>query len=154
MHLRPIYPSLCGGSLGVVGLDSSLKSLGVRANDLGYLVAVLEEEESRHGADAEFLGNIGDLVDVELVEFGGWIVVREPGAMVNFLIKFSKTSRSLLYNLGRDDLARPAPCREGIEDEEGVFLFEGLVEVALAIGPIASACRFQSSWRRRAMHFM
>ena len=54
--------------LANVGFDSRLECLGVRAHDLGDLVAVLEEQECGHGADAELLRDVGDLVDVELVE--------------------------------------------------------------------------------------
>ena len=60
--------SLLATNLLVVGLDSGLKSLGVSADHLSNLVAALEEQESGHGADAEFLCDIRDLVDVELVE--------------------------------------------------------------------------------------
>jgi hypothetical protein len=49
-------------------LDTSLDGLGVCADNLADLLAVLEEYEGGHGADAEFLRNVGDLVDVELVE--------------------------------------------------------------------------------------
>jgi hypothetical protein len=61
-----------------VFLDSSLKSLGVRADNLSYLVAVLEQQKGRHGADTEFLSDIGDLIDVDLVEAGGGVGVGEP----------------------------------------------------------------------------
>jgi hypothetical protein len=60
---------LCSLSFNV-GLDGSLKRLGVRANNLRYLLAVLEKEEGGHGADAEVLGNVGDFVHIELVEAG------------------------------------------------------------------------------------
>lgn len=49
-------------------LDARFDGLGVRADDLTDLLAVLEEYESGHGADAELLRNVGDLVDIELVE--------------------------------------------------------------------------------------
>jgi hypothetical protein len=62
----PQPPAAC--SLYEVGLDSSLERLWVCTNHLSDLLAVLEEEEGRHGTDAEFLGNIGDFVDVELVK--------------------------------------------------------------------------------------
>jgi hypothetical protein len=52
----------------VVLLDTSLDGLGVCADNLADLLAVLEEYKCGHGADAEFLRNVGDLVDVELVE--------------------------------------------------------------------------------------
>lgn len=49
-------------------LNPGLDGLGVCADNLSNLLAVLEEYEGRHGADAEFLGDVGDLIDVELVE--------------------------------------------------------------------------------------
>lgn len=59
-------------------LDSGLESGGVGTNDLADLGAVLEEEESGHGADGLLLGDLGDLVDVDLVEAGVGVVVGEP----------------------------------------------------------------------------
>jgi hypothetical protein len=54
--------------LAKVSLDSRLEGLRVRAHDLGDLVAVLEEQECGHGADAELLRDVRDVVNVELVE--------------------------------------------------------------------------------------
>lgn len=59
--------SLCS-DLAKVRLDSRLERLGVRAHDLGNLLAVPEQEERRHGADAEVLGDVWNVVDVELEE--------------------------------------------------------------------------------------
>lgn len=59
-------------------LDSGLESGRVGANDLADLLAVLEEEESGHGADGLVLGDLGDLIDVDLVEAGVGVVVGEP----------------------------------------------------------------------------
>lgn len=64
--------------LSVVSLDSGLESDGVGADDLADLLAVLVEEESGHGAHALLLGDLGDLVDVDLVEAGVGVVVGEP----------------------------------------------------------------------------
>lgn len=61
-------------------LDSGLESDRVGADDLGDLLAVLVEEESGHGADGLLLGDLGDLVDVDLVEAGVGVVVGEPVA--------------------------------------------------------------------------
>lgn len=66
-------------SLAEVLLDGSLKGLGVGADDLTDLVAALEEQEGGHGTDAELLGDVGDLVDVELVELGVGVGLGEPG---------------------------------------------------------------------------
>jgi hypothetical protein len=54
--------------LGDVGLDSSLESLGVGTNNLGDLVTTLEKKEGGHSADTELLSDVGNIVDVELVE--------------------------------------------------------------------------------------
>jgi hypothetical protein len=59
-------------------LDSGLKSNRVGANDLADLLAVLEQQESGHGADGLLLRDLGDLVDVDLVEAGVGVVVGEP----------------------------------------------------------------------------
>ena len=61
-----------------MGLDSGLEGDGVGADDLADLLAVLEEEESRHGAHTVLLGGVGDLVDVDLVEAGVGVGVGEP----------------------------------------------------------------------------
>lgn len=61
-----------------VGLDGSLESLRVGTDDLSDLLAVLEEKEGGHGADAELLSNVGDLIDIELVEAGVGICAGEP----------------------------------------------------------------------------
>lgn len=66
------------GVLNVVSLDGGLESDGVGADDLADLLAVLEEQEGGHGAHAVLLGDLGDLVDVDLVEAGVGVVVGEP----------------------------------------------------------------------------
>lgn len=70
-------------SLAEVLLDGSLKGLGVGADDLTDLLAALEEQEGGHGTDAELLGDVGDLVDVELVELGVGVGLGEPGRDVS-----------------------------------------------------------------------
>jgi hypothetical protein len=72
---------LCRCRAGVGG-DGGLEGLGVRTDDLADLLAVLEQEEGGHGADAEFLRNVGDLVDVDLVEAGVGVLLRESVASV------------------------------------------------------------------------
>lgn len=59
-------------------LNSSLKSDRIGTNDLLDLLAVLEEQESGHGADGVLLSDLGDLVDIDLVEAGVGVVVGEP----------------------------------------------------------------------------
>lgn len=62
-------------------LNTSLDGLGVCANDLADLLAVLEEDEGGHSADSEFLRNIGYLVDVQLVEARVRVLLGEPGSI-------------------------------------------------------------------------
>lgn len=73
-------------------LDGGLEGLGVGTDDLADLLAVLEQDEGGHGADAEFLGDLGDLVDIELVEAGVGVRVGEPffggGFFVSLLFPF------------------------------------------------------------------
>jgi hypothetical protein len=77
-------------------LNSGLKSNRVGANDLADLLAVLEEQESGHGADGLLLGDLGDLVDVDLVEAGVGVVVREPvGRRVSGSVCLARPSSSL-----------------------------------------------------------
>lgn len=64
-----------------VGLDGGLESLGVGTNNLGDLVTALEKKESGHSADTEFLGDVGDLVNVELVEACGGVLFGKPSAV-------------------------------------------------------------------------
>lgn len=64
-----------------VALDSGQEGLGVGAHDLGNLVAALEQQECRHGADTEFLGDIGDFVDVDLEEACVGELFGEPSRM-------------------------------------------------------------------------
>lgn len=59
-------------------LNGSLERLWVGTNDLADLFAILEQDECGHGADAEFLGDVWDIIDVELVEAGGGVGVTEP----------------------------------------------------------------------------
>jgi len=74
MHLPCPHDGSC---LNIV-LDRRLQRSRVRAHDLTDLVAVLEQQESGHGADGELLRHFGDLVDVELVEAGVGVVVGHP----------------------------------------------------------------------------
>jgi hypothetical protein len=60
-----------------VGLDSRLKRSRVRTHNLANLLAVLEEHDSRHGADGELLRDVWDFVDVELVEARVGVLVGE-----------------------------------------------------------------------------
>jgi len=59
-------------------LDGGLKGSGVGTDNGGDLLAVLEEDEGGHGADAQLLGDLGDLVDVDLVEAGAGVCGGHP----------------------------------------------------------------------------
>ena len=74
----------CARNLCVdVGLDGGLESLGVGTDDLGDLVTVLEEKEGGHGADTEFLCNVRNLVDIELVEARVGVCAGEPAEYIS-----------------------------------------------------------------------
>ena len=81
-------------------LDRGLERPLVGADNLADLLAVLEEQKGRHGADAELLRDVADLVDVDLVEPGLRVLVAELG------------------DLGRDHFTRPAPGGEAVEHDE------------------------------------
>jgi len=68
------------------------------------LLAVPEKDESRHGADAQFLGDVGGLVDVDLVEFD--------------ILKFV----GHLHEFRGDHLARTAPGGEAVEHHKTIVL--------------------------------
>jgi len=80
-------------------LNCSLQCVGIGTDHLSDLLAILEQQERRHGADPQLLSNIGCLVDVDLVEFGVFVFFRELG------------------DYGCDRLARPTPGREAVEDD-------------------------------------
>jgi len=59
-------------------LDGGLEGRGVGTDNGGDLLAVLEEHEGRHGTDAQLLGDLGKLVDVNLVETGAGVCGGHP----------------------------------------------------------------------------
>jgi len=63
-------------------LDKRLQGPGVATHVLAGLVAVLEEDECGHGADAELLGKLGKCVDVELGEVNLALVLLRLGPPV------------------------------------------------------------------------
>jgi hypothetical protein len=83
------------------------------------LLAVLEEKESRHSADAELSRNIRALVDIELDEVDVGVLVA-PG-----------------MDLGRDGLAGTAPLGEGVDDDQ-LAAGDGLGELGFAIDLLVS----------------
>lgn len=121
------YPPLFS-SLQVV-LDGSLQGRRVGTDHLGNLLPVLEQQESRHGADAQLLGDVRHGVDVDLDERRVGVGLAE------------------LLDLGGDGFARTAPGREGVEDDELVtgdggleFGFAGTCQFAvMEIGRMCSS---------------
>jgi len=126
-------------------LNGRLKSLWVRANDLTDLLSVLEQKESRHGADSELLSDVWDFVDVELVEARVGVGVGEPvdqlasrydhrrlfscdGSMERAL---SEGGIYSLDDLRSDDLAGTAPGSEAVEDHQALLGVESFVELVL-----------------------
>lgn len=100
-HVHDGIDHRCHSIFLQVGLDLVSERTLVGANDLTDLLAVLEEHESGHGSDVELLGEVGDLVDVDLVEFR---------LVLELLAE--------LDHLWGDHLARPAPGGEAVEHDE------------------------------------
>lgn len=94
--------------------DGGLDGILIGADDLADFLAVLEDDEGGHGADAELLGHVGDLVDVELVEAHGRVLVGELG------------------DDGGDDLARAAPRRKAINQQRRWVLDRRVVFLSAA----------------------
>jgi hypothetical protein len=99
-----------------VFLNSCFQRFLVRSNNLLNLLALLEEQEGGHGTDAEFLCDVVDLINVNLVEAGVFKLLGHLGY------------------LGRNDFARTAPGSEAVENDKGISrVSEGLLEVRFAI---------------------
>jgi hypothetical protein len=94
-------------------LNQPLECRRVGANELIDLLAALEYQESRHGADAKLHAELGNVVDVELGEVNAAVLVGP------------------LADDGRDHLARTAPLGKGVEDDN-VVVREGRLEVGRA----------------------
>jgi hypothetical protein len=82
--------------------DELRDSTGIGADDLALLMAVFEGEDCGHGGDAELLAQFGEMVDVDLAE---------EDVLVLFLLGQPDQKRG-------DDLTRPAPSGEGIDDDD------------------------------------
>lgn len=108
----------------------------MRPHDLGDLFPVLEEDERGHGADAQFLGDVGHLVDVEFVETGGGVGIGE------------------LDDFGGDGFAGGAPGGHAVDDHEG-GVGEGGVVVGFAVKVLVRRCLLlgergkEGKWERR-----
>jgi hypothetical protein len=100
-------------------LDASLQGGRVRTDNIGDLLAVLEEHEGGHGTDTELGGNVGELIDVDLVELGLGVGLGE------------------LLNLGGDGLAGTAPRSKAVEDDGLLGVEDLLLELSLAVWMLA-----------------
>lgn len=58
-------------------LNRALERGRVGPNHFAHLLPVLEQQERRHRTDAELLGHVGDVVDVEFVEARGGVDIGE-----------------------------------------------------------------------------
>jgi hypothetical protein len=106
-------------------LQTSLDGGGVGAADSGRvnLLAILEEEESGHGGDAVLGGDLGGLVDVDLVELDVLVGQAE------------------LLDLRGDGLAGAAPGGEEVDEDGLGGVDDLLVPLSLTVG-FVSACLF------------
>ena len=58
-------------------LNRSLQCLDIGTNDLTDLLTTLEQDECGHGADSESGSDLGQIVDVDLAEEGGGVLLGE-----------------------------------------------------------------------------
>lgn len=93
-------------------LDGSLESGRVGTDNLSDELAVLVDVEGRHGTDANVGSDVGQLVNVDLVEGGVGVLLAE------------------FLDLGSDGLARTAPGGEEVDN--GDTLAGLLGELSLA----------------------
>ena len=63
-------------------LNTFLQRRRISTNNLLDLLAILEKHKSRHGAHAQFLRDLWDLVDVDFVETGVGEFVRKSAHTV------------------------------------------------------------------------
>lgn len=92
-----------------MGLDGSLELSDVGTNNGLNLFTILEEDEGRHGRNGVLSGDIGALINVDLVEVG------------------TSVNTGKLLNDGADHLARAAPGGVEVDNGksgEGDFLLE------------------------------
>lgn len=62
-------------------LNGDFESLWVGTDDLGNLLLTLEDQKGWHGADAELLSDIWNLVDIKLGKVRVGVGFREPGGV-------------------------------------------------------------------------
>ena len=78
-----LFVTLSSNVLHLLALDDlfngGLENLWVGTDNLGDLLLALEDQEGWHGADAELLSDIWDLIDIKLGEVGAGVLVGESG---------------------------------------------------------------------------
>lgn len=94
-------------------LEQALELRGVGADKAVDLLAVLEKEEGGNGADAEFLGNFGNFVDVKLDK-------------VHLVLEFIRVG--VLFQDGSNGLARRAPVGVRVDNDD-LVVCDGLTEL-------------------------
>lgn len=96
-------------------LDGSLESGRVGTNNLSDELAVLVDVEGRHGTDTNVGSDVGQLVNVDLVEGGVGVLLAE------------------LLDLGSDGLARTAPGGEEVDNGDALAGLLGELSLAREI---------------------
>lgn len=89
-----------------------IDGLFVGADNLADLLAVLEQDESWHGAHAELLRHVGHFVHVELVEAHARVLIGQ------------------VDNMGSDHLAWAAPSGETVDEQRRWVCDRGLEFIA------------------------
>lgn len=89
-------------------LDAGHEGRRVGANNFIHLLTILEEEKSGHGADTKLASDFGEIVDIDLVEFGASILLAEPS------------------KLRGNCLTRTTPLSEAVENDK-VLGFDNLL---------------------------
>ena len=127
-------------------LDRGLEGGGVGTDNGGDLLAVLEEHEGGHGTDAQLLGDLGELVDVNLVETGAGVCGGHPVGHRQSIVRKDSARENSLDDLRGDGLAGTAPGGEEVDDHEGAGLSTSRVEVGLAVESVScSPCIVRAS---------
>lgn len=103
-------------------LNRALERGRVGPNHFAHLLPVLEQQERRHRTDAELLGHVGDVVDVEFVEARGGVDIGE------------------FNDLRSDDLTRSAPRREAVEYHQAL-LFQRRIEIGFVLEVVHALLR-------------
>ena len=110
-------------------LDGSLELRSIGSYDGGSLLPILVDDKGRHGADLQVLGQVRQLVDVDLVEACIGVHVGEACSISEWTIPERLRDRPD-YCWG-NDLARPTPSGKAIDHHDATLL-HGLVELLLA----------------------